>query len=68
MNTVFALLAEQPILYLFLVLGIGMAFGHVKVKGVSLGAAAVLFSAATALVIGILILFIPFVEKLIDLS
>lgn len=45
MNTVFALLAEQPILYLFLVLGIGMAFGHVKVKGVSLGAAAVLFSA-----------------------
>ncbi len=45
MNTVFELLADQPILYLFLVLGIGMAFGHVKVKGVALGAAAVLFSA-----------------------
>jgi putative transport protein len=44
-NTVFELLADQPILYLFLVLGIGMAFGHVKVKGVALGAAAVLFSA-----------------------
>lgn len=44
-NAVFELLAGQPVLYLFLVLGIGMAFGHVKVKGVSLGAAAVLFSA-----------------------
>lgn len=31
-----------------------------------IAAAAVLLSAATALVIGILILFIPFVEKLID--
>lgn len=44
-NAVFSLLAAQPVLYLFLVLGIGMAFGHVKVKGISLGAAAVLFSA-----------------------
>ena len=56
MNTVFALLAEQPILYLFLVLGIGMAFGHVKVKGVFVGASADCFSAlgitAWALAIG----------------
>ncbi|EEH63525.1 TrkA C-terminal domain protein [Gleimia coleocanis DSM 15436] len=45
MTTVFHFLADQPILTLFLVLGVGMAFGHVKLKGVSLGAAAVLFFA-----------------------
>lgn len=45
MTTVFEFLAAQPILTLFLVLGVGMAFGHIKIKGVSLGAAAVLFFA-----------------------
>ena len=45
METVFALLAEQPVLFLFLLIGIGMAFGHIKVKGIGLGAAAVLFLA-----------------------
>lgn len=45
METVFALLAEQPVLFLFLLIGIGMAFGHIKVKGIGLGAAAVLFFA-----------------------
>jgi len=44
-NAVFSLLAEQPLIFLFLMLGIGMAFGHLKLKGVSLGAAAVLFVA-----------------------
>lgn len=44
-DVVFNLLAQQPLLYLFLVLGIGMAFGHLRLRGVSLGAAAVLFSA-----------------------
>ncbi len=45
MSTVFSFLAEQPVLFLFLLIGIGMAFGHIKVAGVSLGAAAVLFFA-----------------------
>lgn len=45
MVTVFALLAEQPVLFLFLLIGVGMAFGHIKVKGIGLGAAAVLFFA-----------------------
>ncbi|MDC4233011.1 transporter [Actinomyces sp. B33] len=45
MSTVFELLAEQPVLFLFLLIGFGMAFGHVKIKGVGLGAAAVLFLA-----------------------
>lgn len=45
MKAVFDILAEQPVLFLFLLIGFGMAFGHVKIKGVSLGAAAVLFLA-----------------------
>ncbi|MSS84938.1 transporter [Actinomycetaceae bacterium WB03_NA08] len=45
MTAVFELLAEQPIIYVFLLIGIGMAFGHIKVKGISLGPAAVLFLA-----------------------
>lgn len=36
-------LANQQILLLFLLVGVGMLVGHVKIKGVSLGAAAVLF-------------------------
>lgn len=45
MTAVFELLASSPILYMFLLIAIGMMFGHIKVKGVSLGAAAVLFTA-----------------------
>lgn len=45
MTTVFNFLAAQPILTLFLLVGLGMAVGHIKIKGVSLGAAAVLFFA-----------------------
>ena len=37
--------AEEPVLLAFLLIGIGMVFGHIKVAGVSLGAAAVLFVA-----------------------
>lgn len=37
------LLAEHPILLLFIVAGLGYALGHVNVKGVRLGVAAVLF-------------------------
>ncbi|AYD90115.1 transporter [Actinomyces sp. 2119] len=36
-------LAEAPVLVLFLLIGVGMLVGHLKVRGVSLGAAAVLF-------------------------
>ena len=45
LETVFAILAKQPVLFLFLLVGIGMAFGHIKIRGISLGAAAVLFFA-----------------------
>ncbi|WP_442984259.1 aspartate:alanine exchanger family transporter [Schaalia sp. ZJ405] len=44
-ETVFHLLAEQPVLFLFLLIGFGMAVGHIKIKGIGLGAAAVLFLA-----------------------
>ncbi|MCI6573569.1 MAG: TrkA C-terminal domain-containing protein [Actinomycetaceae bacterium] len=45
MSVVFEYLAHYPIFYAFLLVGIGMAFGRIKVKGISLGAAAVLFLA-----------------------
>ena len=45
MTGVFEYLAEQPVLVLFLLIGVGMAFGHIKTKGIGLGPAAVLFSA-----------------------
>jgi len=44
-HQVFEILSEQPVLFLFILIGIGMAFGHVKIRGISLGAAAVLFFA-----------------------
>lgn len=43
--TVLNHLGGNPVLTLFLLIGLGMLVGHVKVKGVSLGAAAVLFAA-----------------------
>lgn len=41
----FQYLADNPLVFAFLLVGLGMAIGHVKVKGVSLGPAAVLFLA-----------------------
>lgn len=42
-NGVLQHLADNPVLTLFLIIGVGMFLGHRKVKGISLGAAAVLF-------------------------
>lgn len=43
--TIFQYLADHQLIYVFLLIGVGMAFGHIKLKGVGLGAAAVLFLA-----------------------
>ena len=43
MQAIIAFLVEEPLLLLFIVAGLGYVLGHVKVKGVSLGVAAVLF-------------------------
>lgn len=51
MSELLEVLTEHPVLLLFLVVGVGAAIGHVTVKGVGLGAAAVLF---LALVVGAL--------------
>ena len=45
MSQVLSFLSEQPILLLFVIVGLGSAIGRLKVKGVGLGAAAVLFLA-----------------------
>lgn len=45
MTAVFTYLADQPVLFVFLLVGVGIAFGHIKAKGVGFGAAAVLFFA-----------------------
>ncbi|MBO0900656.1 transporter [Cellulomonas sp. zg-ZUI222] len=45
MSEVFLFLAQQPVLLLFVVIGVGSAVGHIRVRGVGLGAAAVLFLA-----------------------
>lgn len=45
MTEVFGYLAGQPVLLLFVLIGLGSVIGHVKVRGVGLGAAAVLFLA-----------------------
>ena len=44
-TSVISLLAEQPVLLVALLIGIGMALGSIKVRSISLGAAAVLFLA-----------------------
>ena len=43
MTSVLAYFADQPVLLVFLLIGVGMALGGIKTKGISLGAAAVLF-------------------------
>lgn len=45
MQAIFESLAHQPMVALFLVIGAGMFIGHLKLKGVGLDAAAVLFLA-----------------------
>lgn len=45
MASIFSFLAAQPIILVFLLVGLGMFFGHLKIKSVGLGAAAVLFIA-----------------------
>lgn len=45
MDFVFGFLDEQPILYAFLLVGIGALVGRLRIGGVSLGAVAVLFAA-----------------------
>jgi putative transport protein len=43
MSSVVELFVEEPLLLLFVVAGLGYLLGHVRVKGISLGVAAVLF-------------------------
>lgn len=43
MTQFFSYLADQPVALVFLLVGAGMALGGIKIRGVSLGAAAVLF-------------------------
>ena len=45
MTGVLELVAAHPVLLLFAVVGLGSAIGHLKIRGVGLGAAAVLFLA-----------------------
>ncbi len=44
MHEIMEHLAKNPVLVLFLLIGVGMLVGHIKIKGISLGAAAVLFA------------------------
>lgn len=44
MNGLIQLLREQPLLLLFIVAAIGFPLGHIKIRGSSLGVAAVLFA------------------------
>ncbi len=43
MQAIIDFLVEEPLLLLFIVAGLGYMLGHVKVRGISLGVAAVLF-------------------------
>ncbi|MBD3689403.1 transporter [Nanchangia anserum] len=52
MTQVFTFVAANPIMLLFILMGVGMVFGHIKVRGVSLGAAAVLFFAIVVSALG----------------
>lgn len=45
MQVIFEYLAGNEALLIFFLLGVGMAFGHIRVRGMALGAAAVLFFA-----------------------
>ena len=45
LSTIFSTLAENQVLLLFVLVGVGALFAKVRVKNISLGAAAVLFFA-----------------------
>ncbi len=45
MAVIFTHLAEGPVILAFLLMGVGMVFGSLKINGVSMGAAMVLFTA-----------------------
>ncbi len=57
MVAIYEFLAESQLLLLFIFIGVGISFGHIKIKGVAMGAAAVLFTAigltAAALAAGV---------------
>ncbi|MFY9262614.1 MAG: transporter [Actinomycetaceae bacterium] len=52
MHDVLVFLSEQPVLLAFFLMGFGMLWGHIKIKGISLGAAAVLFTAIIIAALG----------------
>ena len=52
MSALLEVLASNQILLTFAIVGLGMVFGHIKVKGISLGAAAVLFIAIAISALG----------------
>lgn len=52
MTAVFSFLAANPVMLLFLLVGCGMIVGYISLRGVSLGAAAVLFLAIAVAAIG----------------
>ncbi|MHA6526661.1 transporter, partial [Corynebacterium pyruviciproducens] len=45
MASVFEYLAGNGVLLLFILVGVGMIFGHIKIRGIGMGSAAVLFVA-----------------------
>ncbi|MFP7697022.1 aspartate:alanine exchanger family transporter [Trueperella sp. LYQ143] len=45
MSFIFSALSHNQVLLLFLLVGVGMLFAHIRIRGISLGAAAVLFFA-----------------------
>lgn len=53
MRTLLDGLGAQPLLLLFLVVGVGAVLGRVRVRGISLGAAAVLFTAIAVTAAGV---------------
>lgn len=52
MESIFAYLAAQPVLMLFIIVGVGMRIGKINFKGLGLGAAAVLFLAIAVSALG----------------
>ena len=52
MHAILEILAENQVLLTFALVGLGMLIGHLRVKGISLGAAAVLFVAIAVSALG----------------
>ncbi|MGW0038446.1 aspartate:alanine exchanger family transporter [Gordonia sp. NPDC003376] len=52
MTAILGMFADQPLIYLALIVGIGVAIGRVQVRGVGLGPAAVLFTAIVLTAVG----------------